>query len=149
MRRVERALARWRGDLQYRDKSGDARAPRGSADCSRCAAPGVPLIVNDDVELAATVGADGVHLGEHDGASRRARQLGRDAIIGVSCYDSLDRAQATRRRGRRLSGVRRLLSFADQAAAHGARTPACCATRSRLACRWWRSAALRRTMRSR
>jgi len=55
---------------------------------------GVPLIINDDVDLAAAIGADGVHLGEHDGGIDAARtRLGAAAIIGVSCYDSLDRAR--------------------------------------------------------
>ena len=49
----------------------------------------VPLIINDDLELAEQLGL-GVHLGEHDGAITAARQrLGPDAIIGASCYDSL------------------------------------------------------------
>jgi len=82
--------------LQYRDKTRDAsrRLDEARALQSLCARFGVPLIVNDDVELAAAVGATGVHLGEDDGdlASARAR-LGANAIIGVSCYDSLDRAR--------------------------------------------------------
>jgi len=54
----------------------------------------VSLIINDDIELAAVIGAAGAHLGEDDVdiAAARAR-LGRNAIIGVSCYDSLDRAR--------------------------------------------------------
>ncbi|MGC1547873.1 MAG: thiamine phosphate synthase, partial [Rhodanobacter sp.] len=54
----------------------------------------VPLIINDDIVLALEVSADGVHLGEDDGDIAEARNtLGKRAIIGVSCYDSLDRAQ--------------------------------------------------------
>lgn len=82
--------------LQYRDKTTDAsrRLDEARALRSLCARFGVPLIVNDDVELAAAVGAAGVHLGEDDGdlASARTR-LGANAIIGVSCYDSLERAR--------------------------------------------------------
>ncbi len=60
----------------------------------------MPLIINDDVELAATVGAAGVHLGRDDGDPVAARtRLGPDAIIGVSCYDRLDLAQAATRAG--------------------------------------------------
>lgn len=59
-----------------------------------CTAAGVPLIVNDDPALARAVGADGVHLGEHDGTIAHARSLlGERAIIGVSCYDDLRRAR--------------------------------------------------------
>jgi thiamine-phosphate pyrophosphorylase len=56
-----------------------------------CRPLGVPLIINDDVELAAQVMAKGVHLGKGDAdiASARAK-LGPNAIIGVSCYNDLD-----------------------------------------------------------
>ena len=82
--------------LQYRDKSGDAWRRRGEAKAlvALGARHGVPLIVNDDVELAAAIGAAGVHLGEDDADIAPARdRLGPNAIIGVSCYDSLQRAQ--------------------------------------------------------
>jgi thiamine-phosphate pyrophosphorylase len=82
--------------LQYRDKTSDrARRHDEAAQLSAlCARHGVPLIVNDDVELAAQVGAAGVHLGADDTDIAAARnRLGSDAIIGVSCYDSLDRAR--------------------------------------------------------
>jgi thiamine-phosphate pyrophosphorylase len=53
----------------------------------------VPLIVNDDLELAQRIGADGVHLGREDADPRDARErLGANAIVGVSCYDQLERA---------------------------------------------------------
>ncbi len=53
----------------------------------------VPLIINDEVELARRIGADGVHLGRDDGSLAQARErLGPDALIGISCYDSLERA---------------------------------------------------------
>ncbi|MCE5231750.1 MAG: thiamine phosphate synthase [Mizugakiibacter sp.] len=82
--------------LQYRDKTADAprRLREAQALAQLCADRGVPLIVNDDIELAAAVGAAGVHLGEHDDdiAAARAR-LGADAIVGVSCYDSARRAR--------------------------------------------------------
>lgn len=76
--------------LQYRQKDADAgrRLVQAAALQALCAQAGVPLIVNDDVGLAAAVGAAGVHLGEDDGdiAAARAR-LGADAIVGASCYD--------------------------------------------------------------
>ena len=81
--------------LQYRNKSAGDNQRRRQADGLRalCSDAGVPLIVNDDAALAAVVGADGVHLGEHDGAIATARALlGNDAIIGVSCYDDAQRA---------------------------------------------------------
>jgi len=82
--------------LQYRDKTADSarRAFEARALRELCARFEIPFIVNDDVELALAVGADGVHLDEDDGdiAAARAR-LGAGAIIGVSCYDSPARAR--------------------------------------------------------
>ena len=83
--------------VQYRDKSQDPDRRRSDAEAllSVCRARRVPLIVNDDVNLALAVGADGVHLGRDDEALAAARtRLGDDAIIGVSCYDEPDRALA-------------------------------------------------------
>jgi thiamine-phosphate pyrophosphorylase len=51
------------------------------------------LIVNDDVEVALAVAADGVHLGAEDAQVADARErLGAGMFIGVSCYDDLKRA---------------------------------------------------------
>ena len=81
--------------LQYRNKVADAalRARQASMLQAACAGAGVPLIVNDDAALAVAVGAYGVHLGEHDGDIAAARASVNDAIIGVSCYDDLARAE--------------------------------------------------------
>lgn len=80
--------------IQYRFK--DAAAdPKPLAEklLAVCRAAGVPLIINDSVELAALIGADGVHLGRDDaGIALARRRLGTDAIVGVSCYDSVERA---------------------------------------------------------
>lgn len=65
-----------------------------------CHEHGIPFIVNDSVELAKVCHADGVHMGEDDGQFAHARKvLGDDAIIGVSCYDSMDRAMALAEQG--------------------------------------------------
>ncbi|MCU0935768.1 MAG: thiamine phosphate synthase [Gammaproteobacteria bacterium] len=88
--------------VQYRDKSGDAarRAREAGALRELCRAHGVPLLVNDDVELARSVGADGVHLGRDDLplADARAR-LGPAAVIGASCYADPARAIAAEAAG--------------------------------------------------
>lgn len=81
--------------LQYRDKTADhvRRREEAAALAALCIRHGVPFIVNDDIELTMLVGADGVHLGADDADIATARnRLGSDAIIGVSCYDSLPRA---------------------------------------------------------
>ena len=58
-----------------------------------CASRGVALVVNDRPDLAQRAGADGVHLGQQDGDVRQARAvLGHNAIVGVTCHDSLDLA---------------------------------------------------------
>ena len=93
---VAQALAGGARLLQYRDKTGDyeRRLTEARAIRALCAARQVPLIINDDVGLAQAAGAAGVHLGEEDGDVAAARAvLGKDAIIGVSCYDSLARAR--------------------------------------------------------
>ena len=50
---------------------------------------GVAFLLNDRPDLAARLGADGVHIGQDDMAYREARTLvGSDAIVGVTCHDS-------------------------------------------------------------
>lgn len=81
--------------VQYRDKSSDrtGRELQARGLLRLCHDHEVPLIINDDVELAAVIGADGVHLGDADMALDEARvRLGPRVIIGVSCHASLERA---------------------------------------------------------
>jgi thiamine-phosphate pyrophosphorylase len=92
----ERVLRGGAALLQYRDKTTehDRRRSEAAALVKLGTRYGVPVIINDDAELAAEVGASGVHLGEEDGEIAAARsRLGRNAIIGLSCYDSLERAR--------------------------------------------------------
>ena len=99
---VAAALAGGATLVQYRDKGDDTqRRRRQAAHLARlCRARGVRLIVNDDVELAAGVAADGVHVGGDDAAPEVARhRLGPGAIVGVSCYASLERARRARAAG--------------------------------------------------
>jgi thiamine-phosphate pyrophosphorylase len=82
--------------LQYRDKTDDdaRRLAEARALADLCARRQVALIVNDDVDLALASDAMGVHLGEDDIDIASARtKLGPCAIIGASCYDSLERAR--------------------------------------------------------
>lgn len=82
--------------LQHRAKALDApaRERQARALLALCRRHGVPLVINDDAALAARIAADGVHLGEDDGAIAAARELlGERAIIGASCYDDLQRAR--------------------------------------------------------
>ena len=83
--------------VQYRDKSSPAPLRRRQARelVSLCRRHQVPLLINDDVELALASGAAGVHLGQDDLDPASARQrLGADALIGVSCYNRWALAEA-------------------------------------------------------
>ena len=91
------ALSGGASAIQYRNKaaSGELRLQQAVALRALCSARGALFIVNDDVELAHAVDADGVHLGRDDASIAAARaRLGDAAIIGVSCYDEFERAQA-------------------------------------------------------
>jgi thiamine-phosphate pyrophosphorylase len=64
---------------------------RGRATRSLCARHGVPFVVNDDVEAALMLGADGVHLGRGDEGAQRVRDSG--LMLGLSA-STLDEALA-------------------------------------------------------
>lgn len=95
--RLDAALASKPMLVQYRNKRADAgqRLEQAAKVLERCRAHQVPLIINDHLELAVELGADGVHLGSEDGSlAEGRRRLGPDFIIGASCYNSLERARA-------------------------------------------------------
>ncbi len=99
---LEKAICGGLVVFQYRRKSAPSETYEREAArlLDICRRSGIPMIVNDDVTLASRLGADGVHLGRDDGSPLAARQaLGPNAIIGVSCYDSVARAQAAERKG--------------------------------------------------
>jgi len=99
---VEAALTGGVAAVQYRDKSTDValRHEQASELLALCRRFNVPLIVNDDLRLADLVDADGLHLGRDDGSLREARIiLGRDKLIGASCYQSLELAQTAQAAG--------------------------------------------------
>lgn len=96
-RKARAALAGGATVLQYRNKSATPALRREQAARLQalCRDRGVAFVVNDDVELALALGADGVHLGKDDGAARAARErIGAAMRLGISCYDSLARADA-------------------------------------------------------
>lgn len=87
---VELALAAVRGGatiLQYRDKNASIcqMIEQARALKMALAGTGVPLLINDRVDAALAIGADGVHVGQDDMRAEDARKiLGRDAIIGLT-----------------------------------------------------------------
>ncbi len=83
--------------VQYRHKTAAPALRRAQAQAllAVCRRAGVPLIINDDLALALELDADGVHLGRDDGEPAAARrQLGSRRLLGISCYNELDRAIA-------------------------------------------------------
>jgi thiamine-phosphate pyrophosphorylase len=95
--RTDLALSAGASAIQYRNKAASAELKLQQALALRalCSARGAIFIVNDDIELAHAVDADGVHLGRDDASIAAARaRLGSAAIVGVSCYDELARAEA-------------------------------------------------------
>ncbi|HEX9756720.1 MAG TPA: thiamine phosphate synthase [Nitrospiria bacterium] len=84
---VEHALNAGVRLLQYREKEipGVSRLSIAKKIKTLCEKFQCTLIINDDIELAVKVGADGVHLGQEDSSVENARiQLGVKAIIGVT-----------------------------------------------------------------
>jgi thiamine-phosphate pyrophosphorylase len=81
--------------VQYRNKAAgnELRREQAHALARLCRAFQVPLVINDHLDLAIEASADGVHLGREDTLLTEARRrLGHDKIIGISCYDQLERA---------------------------------------------------------
>jgi thiamine-phosphate pyrophosphorylase len=101
-RKIRQALAGGARVVQYRNKSANEvlRHAQATTLLELCRTAGTPLIINDDLELALSIEADGVHLGRDDTdlATARAR-LGKKKLLGASCYDRLDLALSARERG--------------------------------------------------
>ncbi|MFI4922980.1 MAG: thiamine phosphate synthase [Burkholderiales bacterium] len=88
--------------LQYRNKSADQslKLQQATALICLCRDFAVPLIINDNLDLALEINADGIHLGAQDCLISDAKsKLGADKIIGASCYDDLQRALSAEAEG--------------------------------------------------
>ncbi|SCY12848.1 thiamine phosphate synthase [Nitrosospira sp. Nsp13] len=88
--------------VQYRNKTAGTalRLEQAYSLAHLCRKFGVPFIVNDYLDLAVEVGADGVHVGRDDASVAEARRrLGKGKIIGVSCYNRLELAVEAERDG--------------------------------------------------
>ncbi|MBV8032443.1 MAG: thiamine phosphate synthase [Betaproteobacteria bacterium] len=87
--------------LQYRRKTTEAEMRRVEAIelAKLCRQRGVPFIVNDDARLAAEAGADGVHVGRDDDSVSGCRRTLPGKIVGASCYDRMELAEAAVRQG--------------------------------------------------
>lgn len=99
---AEQALRGGAKILQYRNKRASEQQKREEATALQqlCQQYQCLFIINDDVDLAKTVNADGVHIGQSDAALLHARQvLGPDKIIGVSCNNQLEWALTAQQHG--------------------------------------------------
>lgn len=93
--------------VQLREKELDAALIEAEAGELKtlCREYGVPFVLDDDVELAAHVGADGVHVGQEDMEAGRVRALlGDDAIVGVSA-ETVEEAVLAEKNGADYLGV--------------------------------------------
>jgi thiamine-phosphate pyrophosphorylase len=100
--KVSQALRGGASVVQYRNKMAGPglRLEQGRPLAGLCRAAGVAFIINDDLELALELGADGVHLGADDGDLAQARRrLGQDRLLGASCYERIELAEAAVRAG--------------------------------------------------
>ena len=88
--------------VQYRHKAASPalRAEQAGALLALCRRRGRQMVVNDHLDLCRYIDADGVHVGHTDLAVAQARALlGRDKIVGASCYGELDLALAAQEAG--------------------------------------------------
>ena len=88
--------------LQYRNKTAPLEQQESEAKmlANMCHENNVLFIINDNVELALKVNADGVHLGQKDTDTTQARkQLGENKIIGVTCHNKIDFAVTAQQQG--------------------------------------------------
>ena len=95
--KVDAALRGGARVIQYRNKSSEELLRRSQAVgiAYLCRIWNALFIVNDSVDLAREIDADGVHLGKEDGDIMAARaMLGPGKLIGVSCYNEIGRARA-------------------------------------------------------
>jgi len=99
---VEQAIAGGAQIIQYRNKTANKQQQLNEAQAlqSLCQKYQRVFIINDDIELAQTVNADGVHLGQTDSSIRLAReQLGIKKIVGITCHSNLEAAKKAQQQG--------------------------------------------------
>jgi thiamine-phosphate pyrophosphorylase len=102
VRKVGQALRGGASVVQYRNKTAgpELRLAQGRALAALCRAAGAAFIVNDDLALALALGADGAHLGADDGDLAEARRrLGQGRLLGASCYNRIELAEAAAQAG--------------------------------------------------
>ena len=121
--RVDACLEGGARMVQYRAKqaSREEALEQARSLAALCVQAGVPLIVNDSVDLALAVGATGVHLGRDDEDPREARRRMPHALIGVSCYADPEKARIAARAGADYVAIGSV--FASSTKPHAVRAP--------------------------
>lgn len=102
LNKVQQALEGRVQLIQYRNKLANEILRRKQAKLllQLCREYGIPLIINDHLDLAIEIDADGLHVGQDDISVTKARnQFGQDKIIGASCYNNLDLAVQAEKEG--------------------------------------------------
>lgn len=101
LQQVESALCAGVCILQYRNKneSDEEAEPVCRQLQDLCRTHNALFIIDDRPELAARIGADGLHIGKDDMPLGRARELFPTGIIGVSCYGSVKKALMAQEEG--------------------------------------------------
>ena len=120
---VEKALKGGATFIQLREKNLDRQAFLEEAKQIKelCKRYGVPFVINDDVEIAAAVDADGVHVGQNDMEALDVRaRLGQDKIIGVSAR-TVEQALLAEKHGASYLGVGAVFHTGSKADAKGIR----------------------------
>ncbi|SFA49165.1 thiamine-phosphate diphosphorylase [Parageobacillus thermantarcticus] len=113
--------------FQFREKGSGALVGEQKYELAKqlqaiCQKRGIPFIVNDDVELALAIDADGVHIGQDDEDARIVREKIGDKILGVSAHN-LEEAQAAVAAGADYIGVGPIYPTKSKADAKQAQGP--------------------------
>lgn len=113
--------------FQFREKGSGALVGEQKYEFAKqlqaiCQKRGIPFIVNDDVELALAIDADGVHIGQDDEDARVVREKIGDKILGVSAHN-LAEAQAAAAAGADYIGVGPIYPTKSKADAKQAQGP--------------------------
>ncbi|GGH10931.1 thiamine phosphate synthase [Paenibacillus segetis] len=109
VRVVKEALAGGATLVQFREKGPGALTGAPMLELAlqiqvACRLAGVPFIVNDDIDLALTIGADGVHIGQDDALASVVRYQIGDRILGVSAH-TVEEAKIATRQGADYLGI--------------------------------------------
>ncbi|MEF2967694.1 thiamine phosphate synthase [Paenibacillus sp. M1] len=128
VRVVEEALAGGATLVQFREKgpgalAGEDRLALALRLQAACRRAGVPFIVNDDVDLALEIGADGVHIGQDDEDAGAVRSRIGNRLLGVSAHTAGE-ARLAVSRGADYLGIGPIYPTASKADAHAVQGPA-------------------------